>query len=105
MPGKEGVMPLHSEPHPLAGKVVRIKPHVTHLQYPGFGGSEFEIEDWWDRVSGGSWMNATGNPACLIFAMRSAEQRPRIPTDDEVVYGKRGGMGSLLHVSEFEEIQ
>ena len=92
----------HSEPHPLAGKTVKIKASATHRQYPEFGGSDFRLEDWWDRVSGVSWMNANGNPACLIYAMRGADQKPRLPIEDEVVYGKIGGMGSLVHVSELE---
>lgn len=89
---------IHRQPHPLAGRRVRIRADVKHPQYPTFGGSEFSVEDWWDRLDGRSWMFCDGNPACLVYAVRSAAAD--LPTDDEVVYGKVGGYGSLLHVSE-----
>ena len=63
-----------------------------------FGGSEFAIEDWWDTLTGGSWMFADGNPACLEYAIRSAIEA--LPVDDEVVYGKVDGLGKLIHASQ-----
>lgn len=96
-------MRIHKEPHPLAGKTARIKPGVKHPQFPNFGGSEYHIEDWWDRVAGESWQGMEGNPACLIYAIRSASAR--LPLDDEVLYGKVGHFGHLVHVSELEEIK
>jgi hypothetical protein len=78
----------HPEPHPLARKTVRLKLDVKHPQVPGFGGAEFRIEDWWDRVAGKSWMFCDGNPACLVYAMRTGFAETPIPTDDEVVYGQ-----------------
>ena len=89
---------IHNEPHPQAGKIVKIKQDVKHFQYPDFGGSEFHLEDWWDRVVGKSWMVCDGNPACLVYAMRGTS----LPIDDEVVYGKVDNSGSLVHVSELE---
>lgn len=93
---------LHAKPSELAGKIVRIKPHVTHPQFPGFGGSEYRVEDWWDRVSGRSWMHADGNPACLAYAMRTGLCDHPVPIDDEVLYGKVGPFGHLIHISEIE---
>lgn len=58
-------------------------------------GQLIRIEDWWDRIAGRSWMVCDGNPACMIYAMRDLGT----PFDDEVVYGKVGGMGTLVHVS------
>ncbi len=89
----------HKEPHPLAGQTIKIKPDTQHPQNPDFGGSAFRLEDWWDRVAGESWMTSTGNPACLVYAMRTAIA---VPIDDEVVYGKVGNLGHLLHVSELD---
>ena len=43
---------MHKESSPLAGTTVKIKSTATHLQFPNFGGSEYRVEDWWDRVSG-----------------------------------------------------
>ena len=88
------------ERSPLAGKTVKIKQTATHRQVPDFGGSEFRVEDWWQNVAGQSWMTCKGNPACLIYAMRSAENN--LPTDNEVLYGKIGHIGHLVHVSEIE---
>ncbi len=94
---------MHNESSKLAGKVVRIKKDVKHPQVPDFGGSEFWVEDWWDRLTGGSWMDANGNPACLIYAMRTG-LGANVPTDNEVLYGKVGPFGHLVHITEIEEI-
>lgn len=83
-------MSIHPTPCPMAGKT---------LQWQN---EPFIVEDWWDRVSGGSWAWAKGNPAALIYAMRLIGTD--IPDNDEVVYGKRGGLGHLVHVSELTEI-
>lgn len=82
-------------PHPMAGKTVTIRPDAVDL-----GGQEYRIEDWWINVAGISWMVAEGNPAALKYAIRSA--CAGLPTDDEVLYGKVGGLGHLVHVSEIE---
>lgn len=94
----------HSEPSEYAGRTVKIRESATHFQVDGFGGSEFRVEDWWDRVSGGSWMWAKGNPAALVYAMRSSSQEIDIPIDDEVLYGKIGMFGHLVHISELEAV-
>lgn len=98
---------IHPTPSPLAGKTVRIKAHVLHPQVPGFGGSLYRIEDWWDRVSGMTWGFAKGNPACLIYALRIgtsniAHPETAVPADDEVLYGKVGPLGHLVHINEIE---
>ncbi len=79
------------EPHALAGKTVLVKGGE-------FDGKEYHIEDWWQNVAGKSWMFCDGNPACLEFAMRSGFES--LPPDNEVVYGKIGAMGKLMHVSQ-----
>ena len=91
---------IHSEPHPMAHKTVKIKDGVTHPQVQNFGGADFRLEDWWDRVGGGSWMDATGNPAALVYAMRSGFAG--LPVDNNVVYGKVGAFGHIVHVSELD---
>ena len=93
---------IHSEAHTHARKTVRIKADVVHPQQADFGGQEFHLEDWWDRVAGQSWMDCQGNPACLIYAMRTGFSEHSTPPDNEVVYGKVGAFGHLLHVSELE---
>ena len=92
----------HPEPSPLAGKTVKIKDGITHQQVENFGGSEYRVEDWWDRVAGKSWMFCDGNPACLVYAMRTGFSKMPVPSDDEVLYGKVGALGHLVHISEIE---
>ncbi|MFC9432785.1 hypothetical protein [Nocardia sp. NPDC057030] len=84
-------MSIHRDPAPMAGAVVRAD--------IGRGPESLRIEDWWDRVSGGSWMFADGNPAALKYAIRSG--LAGLPIDNDVVYGKDdSGFGQLIHVSE-----
>lgn len=92
----------HSNPSPLAGTTVKIKDGIKHPQVESFAGSEFQVEDWWDRLGQGSWMMCEGNPACLVYAMRTGFAKPPIPTDDEVLYGKVGSFGHLVHISEID---
>ena len=92
-------MPVHDTRHPLAGQTVTISEGVTDpAQAAVTGGAEFTIGDWWDRLAGRSWREAQGNPACVHYAVRAAENL--IPPDDEVLYGKIGIYGHLVHVSE-----
>lgn len=77
--------------HPLAGQTVTIA-------NGSLAGKVYRVEDWWDRVSGGSWMWAEGNPAAIKYAMRCGLDR--LPMDDEVVYGHIDGFGNLVHVTE-----
>jgi len=93
-------MQIHKKCHPKSGDIVKIKEGVEHFQQPNFGGSEFHLEDWHDRLMGKSWMDCDGNPACLIYGMRSATAN--LPIDNDVVYGKVNGLGHLVHVSELD---
>jgi len=84
---------IHKEPHPLAGQTVKVKSGK-------FAGRDYHLEDWWDRLGQGSWKFCDGNPACLDYALRTGFSPDPVPLDDEVVYGKIGGFGKLIHVSE-----
>ena len=86
---------MHQKKFTLAGMTVTIKSGY-------FKGEEYRIEDWFDRVTGFSWMFAEGHPACMDYAMRAAVDK--LPTDDEVLYGKIGAFGKLVHISEIEEV-
>lgn len=84
-------MSIHPQPAPQAGATITAD--------IGRGAEQIRVEDWWDRVSGGSWMAAEGNPAALKYAMRSG--LAGLPIDNKVLYGKDShGLGHLLHVSE-----
>lgn len=80
-------MLIHREPHPLRGQKVTLR-----------SGEEFRIEDWADRVLGVSWMAANGNPSALKYAVLVVVKH--LPIDNEVLYGKIGFLGQLIHVSE-----
>lgn len=92
---------IHSEKHPLAGATVILHPVNPYEDVQE--SAEYRIEDWWDRVAGKSWMDCEGNPACIQYAVRSSIPN-NIPMDDEVVYGKIGYLGYLVHVSELGEV-
>ncbi|MDJ0403997.1 hypothetical protein QNA23_10935 [Rhodococcus erythropolis] len=81
----------HLRPHPLAGQTVQI-------DIDGIGTGDFRVENWWDTIAGGSWMTADGNYAAMNYGMRAGFAG--LPIDNEVVYGKFGTFGHLVHVSE-----
>lgn len=100
-PQGEDVAPIHDAPHPLAGKTVRIiKDLATNPPLPK--GAEYRVEDWADRLGLGSWSAAAqrGNIACLLYARRLGING--LPNDNEVLYGKVGSLGHVVHVSEIE---
>ena len=82
------------ETSPLAGKTVKIRADVA-----GLGGQECLVEDWWQNVSGGSWMDSPA-PAAFQYAARSSAAG--LPIDNDVLYGKVGNFGYLVHVTEVE---
>lgn len=91
-------MSIHDEPSPLAGMTVKVKAGIEHVQVQG--GDDYHVEDWWDRVSGKSWMFCDGNFACMNYGMHAGLSG--LPTDNDVLYGKVGGFGVLLHISEID---
>lgn len=66
----------------------------------GNGPQSLYVEDWWDRVGGASWssLEFAGNWACKNYASRV--QAHGLPSDDNVLYGKIGAFGHLVHASE-----
>lgn len=91
---------IHNEQHPRAGETV-----IVSIMLPGDMEAReytYVIEDWWDRVTNGSWMYAEGNPAALLYAKRSADAL--LPLDDEVVYGKINGLGYIVHTMELQSV-
>lgn len=86
---------IHRHPHPLAGETVTANWRGET--------EEYDVEDYWDRVSALSWSDfmLAGNPAVILYSARVTQAMGRIPPDDEVLYGKdRYGLGHLVHVSE-----
>lgn len=94
--------------HPLAGQTVVLNLTAKegmedHDLYKKLQGQEYRIEDWWENLFGKSWMFAQGNPAAMIYGIRTG-LCCEAPTDNEVVYGKIGGLGHLVHVSELGQV-
>lgn len=89
---------MHSSMYERAGETVKVTFDTGHGE--GTQTHDFRIEDYWDRVSGKSWTLSDGNPAAMKYAMRSGIEG--LPMDDEVLYGKVGSFGHLIHVSEIK---
>ena len=87
--------------HPLAGKTVRVNLKGKPMQLL-IDSCEFRLEDWWINVHGTEWGEAVGNPAALMYGFRAGFAG--IPPDNEVVYGKVGPFGYLVHASELGEV-
>jgi hypothetical protein len=93
-------MSIHPVAHEFAGQTVNVKMRTSH---PHLEGDEHvaEVEDYWDRLGGVSWMHSDGNPAAMIYGLRVGMDRNQsIPIVDQVVYVKIGPFGHLLHNSE-----
>ena len=88
------------EAHPLAGKTVKLKVKGTATDFKT--GDLFRLEDWWVNVGEKSWMMCAGNPACMMYILRVGQVG--LPVDNNVVYGKVGMFGHLIHVSELGEV-
>jgi hypothetical protein len=95
--GQEGINMAHDTQHPRAGQTV-LTQKKSRAGYPELPAREAVLEDWWDRVSGKSWMYSEGNPAAMDYAARSGLSG--LPIDNEVVYAKINGFGYLFHESE-----
>ena len=78
--------------HPMAGKtVVLIKGELA--------GERFQVQDWFENVSGESWRRGN-SPAACIYAGRVVSER--LPANDRVVLGilLDTGRPHLAHDSE-----
>lgn len=69
----------------------------------GTSNPEFELEADSRKLWPGGWGMAQGNPAALLYAMRSAFDG--IGMGGTVYYGHVGPMGELAHESELEPIE
>ena len=90
----------HKYPYPLAGETVTLT--ITDAaSSPDEGlvtGAEFRVEDWADNLWGKSWTLMNGNFAAMKYGYRAG--LGGLVPDDEVVYGKIGNLGHLVHISE-----
>lgn len=61
-------------------------------------GAHYRVEGNWKEMTGKSWMDSDGNFAAMHYALRAGQTG--LPWDDNVVYGKIGSLGHLVHVNE-----
>lgn len=80
---------IHSEPSPLANTTVT-------LSSGPYEGSEYNIQDYWDRIFGGSWMESD-SPYAVEYTIHGLSYR--VPMDDEVLYGEIDGIGHIVRVA------
>lgn len=89
-----------------AGRTVKTKQGVGINSFgQDMSGQDFVVEDWWENVSGCSWMYAAGNPAALEYAIRHAKYGDNNNVSlfgNDVVNGKIGTFGHIFHVNELE---
>ena len=71
-----------------------------------YAGNEYLVEGYWDEITGQSWLDTTFNAAIMQYAMRTLkdENLKEYQECDEVLYGKIGIYGHLIHVTEVERI-
>lgn len=84
-------MQKRQRPHEFAGKSVKIERGLHK-------GKIFQCQDYWDRLTGMSWVIARGNPACLEYGKRAQDER--LPFNNDVLLGRIGHYTVLIHVSE-----
>ncbi len=87
---------MSRETHPLARQTVTIKPIEGREYQNVVEGAEYRVEDWVENVMGPLQM---GNPAVLGYILRTTGLPNDVGTSD-LVYGKIGGLGYVLHDSE-----
>lgn len=91
---------IHENKSEFAGKTIKLKDTVV-----GMRGESFEVEDYFDRLAGESWMACSGNISVLSYSIRAGVSNRlgiTIPLDNEVLYGKIRGLGYLVHVCELD---
>lgn len=88
---------MHTERHPLAGREVTVTTAVPLGSPTPAHAVTAVLEDWWDRIAGGSWQ-LINTPVAAGYDLR--RKHAGLPMDDEVVYVKAGGQGHLAHANE-----
>lgn len=97
---------VHPRQHPLAGKAVLAdQPIYNAVRHEWLSGPhEFIIEDWADRVLGGSIWGDRDQYPYVISNYALIAGRMMLPPDNEIVYGKVGNLSHLIHVSRLMEV-
>ena len=92
----------------ISMKVEKNKEYRIKGKSPYFKGKygtanpNITIEDKDTALWSRGWGMQDGNPACMLFGMRSGMEG--LPWGGVVYYGKIGGFGELVHETELEEV-
>jgi hypothetical protein len=90
---------MHTDPHPMAGVTVTATTAASPVRPQQI--AKVVIEDWWDRLTGESWM-LEHTPIAVDYGLR--RRATQLPVDDEVLYVKtQSGHGHLVHTCEITE--
>ncbi len=63
--------------------------------------NDYRVEDTVMNVLGRSWIDHKGNAGCIEYMVRMVQDG--LPIDNNVYYGKIGGLGHIIHESELGE--
>lgn len=82
----------------LAGKTVKIASGT-------YKGQEYRVEGWWDKLTGKSWGDSSVIAAFNYARRTLTDKLPSIDDEgeDDVLYGKIGTLGYLIHINEVEQ--
>lgn len=104
----------HENQHPLAGRTVRLDHVARDPREIIVPGAEFVVRDWVDRLGlRNSWKReenwatthyAARQKMSVFYTTEQPYSKIALPDDEEVVYGKIGGLGHCVHASEFGEV-
>jgi hypothetical protein len=82
----------HPQKHPLAGRTVRVSIFDQD--------EDFYVYDWFDRVFQAFWLSKAGGRSAQNYAKHAGFKG--LPLDNEVVYGRVGKWGTIVHATELE---
>lgn len=85
------------EPHPQAGKTVRLALRTLSKDTQDFQGAFYRVMDWWQNVNGTPW-DESKSPLTARYAARLLGSD--VPWDGNVVYGRCGHELLCVHDSE-----
>ncbi|KAI4218049.1 MAG: hypothetical protein L6R40_008808, partial [Gallowayella cf. fulva] len=93
---------INTNAHPLAGQFVTLnsKAKIDPTQGVVVAGAEFRVEDYADRIMGGSIWAGPMTFAVMHYMARA--EANSLPMDDKVLYGKINGLGHMVHESEID---
>jgi hypothetical protein len=82
----------------LAGKTVKLVLKTANHQ--DIDGKEFHVEDWYQNCNGDKTTHWTNLETWAERNYAERIQNSKVPRDSDVLYGKVGRYGYLIHITE-----